>query len=139
MGPRSLDNTSVSIADIVTADKLDAVSAGIVKDNESQSLSSLSEKQSALGTRATSKASPSKKHMHKSADASTANADSDGSSCTGDASARTETSSTSSERFKVRQFLERKTVSELDETDEFKGMGNAYDTGRGAKQAISAA
>ena len=138
MNPRSLDNASVSITDIVTADKLDAVSAGIVKDNESQSLSSLSEKQSALGTRATSKASPSKKYMRKSADASTANADSDGGSSTGDASARTETANTPSERLKVRQFLEREAVSELDETDEFEGVGNAYDTGRGTKRAIVA-
>ena len=138
MNPKSLDNTSASIADIVTADKLDAVSAGIVRDNESQSLSSLSEKQSALGTRATSKASPSKKHMRKSADASTANADSDGGSSAGDASARTETANTSSERLKVRQFLEREAVSELDETDEFEGVGNAYDTGRGTKRAIAA-
>lgn len=138
MNPKSLDNTSASIADIVTADKLDAVSAGIVRDNESQSLSSLSEKQSALGTRATSKASPSKKHMRKSADASTANADSDGGSSAGDASARTETANASSERLKVRQFLEREAVSELDETDEFEGVGNAYDTGRGTKRAIAA-
>ena len=138
MNPKSLDNTSASIADIVTADKLDAVSAGIVRDNESQSLSSLSEKQSALGTRATSKASPSKKHMRKSADASTANADSDGGSSAGDSSARTETVNTSSERLKVRQFLEREAVSELDETDEFEGVGNAYDTGRGTKRAIAA-
>lgn len=137
MDPRSLDNTSASISDIVTADKLDAVSAGIVKDDESQSLSTLSEKQSALGTRTMHKASPSKGRMCKSADASAANANSDGASCTGDASARTETSSTSSERLKVRQFLEREAVSELDETDEFEGVGSAYDTERGARRAIA--
>ena len=127
MDPRSLDNTSASIADIVTADKLDAVSAGIVKDDESQSLSALSEKQSALGTR-----------MRKSADASAVNADSDGASGVGEASSKTETSSTPSERLKVRQFLEREAVSELDETDEFEGVGSAYDTERGAKRAIAA-
>ena len=138
MDPRSLDNVNASIANIVTADKLDAVSAGIVKDDESQSLSALSEKQSALGTRTTHKASSSKGRMRKSTDASTANADSDGASCTGDASARTETSSTSSERLKVRQFLEREAVSELDETDEFEGVGSAYDTERGARRAIAA-
>lgn len=138
MNPRSLDNTSASIADIVTADKLDAVSAGIVKDEESQSLSSLSEKQSALGTRATGKASPFKKHVRKLADASTANADSDGASGAGDASARTETANTSSERLKVRQALERQAISELDDTDEFEGVGNAYDTERSAKRAIAA-
>lgn len=138
MDPRSLDNTSASIADIVTADKLDAVSAGIVKDDESQSLSALSEKQSALGTRATCKAGPSKRCMRKSADASAANADSDGASGVGEASSKTETSSTSSERLKVRQFLEREAVSELDETDEFEGVGSAYDTERGARRAIAA-
>lgn len=138
MDPRSLDNTSASISDIVTADKLDAVSAGIVKDDESQSLSALSEKQSALGTRATSKASPSKKHIRTSADTGTANTDSDGASGAGDASARSQTVNTSSERLKVRQVLERQAISELDDTDEFEGVGNAYDTGRGAKRAIAA-
>ena len=121
MDPRSLDNTSASISDIVTADKLDAVSAGIVKDDESQSLSTLSEKQSALGTRATSKASPSKKHIRTSADTGTANADSDGASGAGDASARSQMANTSSERLKVRQVLERQAISELDDTDEFEG------------------
>lgn len=138
MDPRSLDNTSASIADIVTADKLDAVSAGIVKDDESQRLSALSEKQSALGTRATCKAAPSKRRMRKSADASAVNADSDGASGVGEASSKTETSSTPSERLKVRQFLEREAVSELDETDEFEGVGSTYDTERGAKRAIAA-
>ena len=138
MDPRSLDNTSASIADIVTADKLDAVSAGIVKDDESQSLSALSEVQSALGTRATCKAEPSKRRMRKSADASAANADSDGASGVGEASSKAGTSSTPSERLKVRQFLEREAVSELDETDEFEGAGSAYDTERGARRAIAA-
>lgn len=138
MDPRSLDNTSASIADIVTADKLDAVSAGIVKDDESQSLSTLSEKQSALGTRETRKAGSSKRRMRKSADASAANADSDGASGAGEASSKTETSSTPSERLKVRQFLEREAVSELDETDEFEGVGSAYDAERGARRAIAA-
>lgn len=138
MDPRSLDKQSASIADIVAADKLDAVSAGIVKDDESQSLSALSEKQSALGTRATCKAGPSKRRMRKSADASAPNADSDGASGSGEAFARTETSNTSSERLKVRQFLEREAVSELDETDEFEGVGSAYDTERGARRAIAA-
>lgn len=138
MDPRSLDNTSESIADIVTADKLDAVSAGIVKDDKSQSLSALSEKQSALGTRATRKTSPSKKRMRKSQAAGAANADCDGASGAGDASARTEKASAPSERLKVRQFLEREAVSELDDADEFEGVGSAYDTERGASRAIAA-
>ena len=138
MDPRSLDNTSASIADIVTADKLDAVSAGIVKDDESQSLSALSEEQSALGTRATRKAGSSKRCMRKSADASAANADPGGASGVGEASSKAGTSITPSERLKVRQFLERETVSELDETDEFEGVGSAYDAERGARRAIAA-
>lgn len=138
MDPRSLDNTSASIADIVTADKLDAVSAGIVKDGESQSLSTLSEEQSALGTRATRKAGSSKRRIRKSADANAANADPGGASETGDASARSQTANAPNERLKVRQFLEREAVSELDETDEFEGVGSAYDTERGASRAIAA-
>lgn len=138
MDPRSLDNTSASIADIVTADKLDAVSAGIVKDDESQSLSALSEKESALGKRTTHNASPSKERMRKSQGVGAVNADSDGASGAGDASAGTEKANAPSERLKVRQFLEREAISELDDTDEFEGVGNAYDTGRGAKRAIAA-
>lgn len=137
MDPRSLDNASASIADIVTADKLDAVSAGIVKDDESQSLSSLSEKQSALGTRATSNASPSKERMRKSQGVGAVNADSDGASGAGDASAGTEKANAPSERLKVRQFLEREAISELDDTDEFEGAGSAYDAGQGTKRAIA--
>ena len=138
MVPRSLDKTIASIADIVTADKLDAVSAGIVKDDESQSLSALSEGKSALGMREARKASPSEERMRKPTSASTGSADSESASEALDASARTETAHTPNERLKVRQFLERKAVSELDETDEFEGVGSAYDTARGTKRAIAA-
>lgn len=138
MDPRSLDNTSASIADIVTADKLDAVSAGIVKDDESQSLSALSEKESALGKRTTHNASPSKERMRKSQGVGAVNADSDGASGAGDASAGTEKANAPSERLKVRQFLEREAISELDDTDEFEGAGSAYDAERGAKRTIAA-
>lgn len=137
MDPRSLDNTSASIADIVTADKLDAVSAGIVKDDESQSLSALSEKESALGKRTTHNASPSKERMRKSQGVGAVNADSDGASGAGDASAGTEKANAPSERLKVRQFLEREAISELDDTDEFEGAGSAYDAGQGTKRAIA--
>ena len=139
MDPRSLDNTSASIADIVTADKLDAVSAGIVKDDESQSLSALSEKESALGKRTTHNASPSKERMRKSQGVGAVNADSDGASGAGDASAGTEKANAPSERLKVRQFLEREAISELDDTDEFEGAGSAYDAGQGTKRAIATA
>ena len=117
MDPRSLDKQSASIADIVAADKLDAVSAGIVKDDESQILSALSERRSALGNRATHKASSSMERMRKSAGMGAANVDSESISGAGDASAGTGTANAPSERLKVRQLLEREAVSELDDTD----------------------
>lgn len=138
MDPRSLDKQSASIADIVAADKLDAVSAGIVKDDESQSLSALSERRSALGNRATHKASSSMERMRKSAGVGAANADSESISGAGDASAGTGTANAPSERLKVRQLLEREAVSELDDTDEFEGAGSVYDAGRSVKRAITA-
>ena len=138
MDPRSLDKQSASIADIVAADKLDAVSAGIVKDDESQILSALSERRSALGNRATHKASSSMERMRKSAGMGAANVDSESISGAGDASAGTGTANAPSERLKVRQLLEREAVSELDDTDEFEGAGSAYDAGRNAKRAIAA-
>ena len=138
MDPRSLDKQSASIADIVAADKLDAVSAGIVKDDESQSLSALSERRSALGTRATRMASTSMERMRKSAGATREGSDSGIAPDAGGASAGTGTANAPSERLKVRQLLAREAVSELDETDEFAGTGSAYDAGQGTKRAIAA-
>ncbi|MEG0418831.1 hypothetical protein, partial [Gordonibacter sp.] len=51
MDPRELDKDRSSIADIVTAEKVDAVSSGIVKDDEAQSLSTLASREDALGMR----------------------------------------------------------------------------------------
>lgn len=138
MDPRSLDKQSASIADIVTADKLDAVSAGIVKDDESQSLSALSERRSALGRRTTRMASPSMERMRKSASATGEGSDSGIAPDAGGASAGTGTVNAPSERLKLRQLLEREAVSELDDTDEFEGAGSAYDAGRSAKRTIAA-
>ena len=52
MDASKLDRETESIADVVTRDKVDAVSAGIVKDDRSQMLSVLAEAESAVGGRA---------------------------------------------------------------------------------------
>ena len=52
MDPSKLDKETESMREVVTRDKVDAVSAGIVKDDRSQKLSVLAEAQDALGVRA---------------------------------------------------------------------------------------
>ena len=49
MDARELSKDTSAIADVVGAEKVDAVSAGIVKDDESQKLSVLTERGDALG------------------------------------------------------------------------------------------
>lgn len=51
MDPSKLDKETESMTEVVTRDKVDAVSAGIVKDDRSQKLSVLAEAQDALGVR----------------------------------------------------------------------------------------
>lgn len=136
MDPRDLDSQSGSMADIVTSEKMNAVSAGIVKDEEALRLSVLADKESALGERARKK-SP-RARAHKSAVA--ASTASDGRIAGGeDAGFDSTASEPANERLKVRQVLEREAVSELDDTEEFEGVGSAYDAERAAKRAMSAA
>ena len=52
MDAKELVQDSSAISDIVTARKVDAVSAGIVKDDESQKLSVLTKREDALGVHA---------------------------------------------------------------------------------------
>lgn len=135
MDPRDLDNQSASMADIVTSEKADAVSAGIVRDDETLKLSTLADKESVLGERARKK-SP-RARAHKSALAASAGADG-GNAKGDDARFDVAASEGANERLKVHQVLEREAVSQLDDTDEFEGVGSAYDTGRTAKRTISA-
>ena len=55
MDAKELVQDSSAISDIVTARKVDAVSTGIVKDDESQKLSVLTKREDALGVRASRK------------------------------------------------------------------------------------
>lgn len=138
MDPRILDMQNTSITDIVTADKVDAVNSGIVKDEESQRLSALSEKESAFGSRATHDADHSKNNARQSSVAGRASSDS-GTTLNGDdSSANARMGNKHNDRLKVRQFLNREAVSELDDSEEFEGVGGAYDATQGAKQVTAA-
>lgn len=132
MDPKELDRDESTIAEVVTREKPDAVSAGVVKDDVSQSLSVLADKKSALGERAgCSKATKAKtrKGAQKllAEDAASSQA---GSEATGQLAAEPE----KKDALKVRQMLARKAVSDLDDTDEFEGSQGAYDIGRATKR-----
>ena len=141
MDPRELDKDRSSIAEIVTAEKADAVSSGIVKDDETQSLSTLASREDALGTRSPEKGAKGAARKTKASAAagagskagaepdSTREPPEEAAQATGEANGR----------LKVRQVLERQAVSELDDTDEFEGAQGAYDAGKGAKRGITAA
>ena len=140
MDPRELDKERSSIADIVTAEKVDAVSSGIVKDDEAQSLSTLANREDALGTRRPKKDA---KDTTRKAKASTASAgsksDAEPSSVQAPSEEAAHAADEANGRLKVRQVLERQAVSELDDTDEFEGAQGAYDAGKGVKRGIAAA
>ena len=141
MDPRELDKDRSSIADIVTAEKVDAVSSGIVKDDETQSLSTLAIKEDALGMR--SPKMGSKGNTRKARSSATAGAGSKAGDEQASAQAPSEEAAHAADetngRLKVRQILEQQAVSELDDTDEFEGAQGAYDAGKGAKRGIAAA
>ena len=140
MDPRELDKDRSTIADIVTAEKVDAVSSGIVKDDEAQSLSTLASREDALGARRPKKDA---KGTTRKAKASTASAGSkagaEPSSAQAPSKEAAHVADETNGRLKVRQVLERQAVSELDDTDEFEGAQGAYDAGRGAKRGVTAA
>ncbi|MSA62502.1 hydrolase Nlp/P60 [Eggerthella sp. BIOML-A4] len=141
MDPRELDKDHCSIADIVTADKVDAVSSGIVKDGESQSLSALAGREDALGMRNPKKGA--KGTTRKAKATAFASASSKAGTEPASAQAPSEEAAHAADetngRLKVRRVLERQAVSELDDTDEFEGAQGAYDAGKGAKRGIMAA
>lgn len=134
MRAHELGDQASSIVDVVTKEKENAVSAGIVKDDESQMLSTLTEKASAIGERAgRSKSSKAKGGKPKSVEP--------GKGTPADASAPQEAAeaataeSPAREGLKVRQVAMRQAVSELDDSDELEGTRGAYDAGRTAKRA----
>lgn len=141
MDPRELDKDRSSIADIVTAEKVDAVSSGIVKDDEAQSLSTLASRENALGARCPKKATKGTTRKAKAtAFASTSsNAGAEPASVQAPSKEAAHAAGETNGRLKARQVLERQAVSELDDTDEFEGAQGAYDAGKGAKRGITAA
>ena len=140
MDPRELDKDRSSIAAIVTAEKVDAVSSGIVKDDEAQSLSTLAYREDALGTRRPKKGAKGTTRKAKSSTASAGSkSDAEPSSAQAPSEEAAHAADETNGRLKVRQVLERQAVSELDDTDEFEGAQGAYDAGKGAKRGITAA
>lgn len=137
MDPRELDKDRSSIADIVTAEKVDAVSSGIVKDDEAQSLSTLASREDALGMRRPKEGA--KGNPRKARAAASASAGNKPASAQGPSEGTPHVADETNGRLKVRQVLERQAVSELDDTDEFEGAQGAYDAGKGAKRGIAAA
>ncbi len=140
MDPRELDKDRSSIAAIVTAEKVDAVSSGIVKDDEAQSLSTLAYREDALGTRRPKKGAKGTTRKAKSSTASAGSkSDAEPSSAQAPSEEAAHAADETNGRLKVRQVLERQAVSEFDDTDEFEGAQGAYDAGKGAKRGITAA
>lgn len=137
MDPRELDKDRSTIADIVTAEKVDAVNSGIVKDDEAQSLSTLASREDALGTRRPKEGA--KGNPRKVRAAASASAGNKPASAQGPSEGTPHVADETNGRLKVRQVLERQAVSELDDTDEFEGAQGAYDAGKGAKRGIAAA
>lgn len=141
MDPRELDKDRSSIADIVTTEKVNAVSSGIVKDDETQSLSTLANREDALGMRNPKKGAKGTTRKAKATAFASASskAGAEPSSAQGPSEEAAHASDVTNGRLKVRQVLERQAVSELDDTDEFEGAQGAYDAGKGAKRGIAAA
>ena len=137
MDPRELDKDRSTISDIVTAEKVDAVNSGIVKDDEAQSLSTLASREDALGTRRPKEGA--KGNPRKARAAASASAGNKPASAQGPSEGTPHVADETNGRLKVRQVLERQAVSELDDTDEFEGAQGAYDAGKGAKRGIAAA
>ena len=137
MDPRELDKDRSTIADIVPAEKVDAVNSGIVKDDEAQSLSTLASREDALGTRRPKEGA--KGNPRKARAAASASAGNKPASAQGPSEGTPHVADETNGRLKVRQVLERQAVSELDDTDEFEGAQGAYDAGKGAKRGIAAA
>ena len=136
MDPSKLDKETESMTEVVTRDKVDAVSAGIVKDDRSQKLSVLAETQDALGVRAARKGRKAKRRHQQVADRAS-DTFPESSSAEG-VHTDAESSPEGGKALKTRQVLAARAVSELDDADELEGTQGAYDAGRTAKRISSA-
>lgn len=135
MRAEELDNQTASIADVVTKDKENAVSAGIVKDDQSQMLSTLSEKASVIGERAGRSKASKAKGAKKPSPTSGQDASAETSEAMGAQASEGSVEKPGNEGLKVRQIAMQKAISELDDTDELEGTRGAYDAGRATKRA----
>lgn len=135
MDAKELDKDQSSISDVVTRDKVDAVSSGIVKDDRSQSLSVLSERQSAIGESA-GRTRGSKTKAKRNARATDPKGQEEARPEAPDADAP-EAELDKQKGLKARQVLAQKAIADLDDTDEFEGTQGAYDVGRASKRGAS--
>ncbi len=136
MDARELSKDTSAIADVVGAEKVDAVSAGIVKDDESQKLSVLTEREDALGARTSNRRSKGNRMGHaKQAAAAASHGENRETPEAG--AEEVEAADANDKALSVRQIAMREAVSELDDTDEFEGSQGAYDAGRTTKRAAS--
>lgn len=138
MDPSKLDKETESMTEVVTRDKVDAVSAGIVKDDRSQRLSVLAEAQDALGVRAGHKGHKGKAKRRQQQAGELAAEAARETSPAERVHADAESSPVGGKALKARQVLAARAVSELDDADELEGTQGAYDAGRTAKRISSA-
>ena len=136
MDAKELVQNSSAISDIVTARKVDAVSAGIVKDDESQKLSVLTKREDALGVRASRKRDKANRtaRAKQAMPASSSGAEPKDLESSNEYAEPTDAKD---KALRARQIAMREAVSELDDTDEFEGAQGAYDAGRTTKRAAS--
>ena len=136
MDAKELVQDSSAISDIVTARKVDAVSAGIVKDDESQKLSVLTKREDALGVRTPRKRDKANRtaRAKQAVPASSSGAEPKDLESSNEYAEPTDAKD---KALRARQIAMREAVSELDDTDEFEGTQGAYDAGRTTKRAAS--
>lgn len=137
-----------SIRSIVSEEKATAMNSGAVKDSTSQSLSTLVEMESAAGVRkgaATSKPAIPHKASKPQAPAGTNCPSSKGAQAKAasgegpkEAAATKETAS-KPRKVSIRRLGMAKAVHELDDTEEFEGVGAAYDKAALAKRSYASA
>lgn len=134
MRAQESDHQATSMADFVAKDKENAVTAGIVKDDESQMLSTLTERASAIGERAGRSKGGRAKGAKKPSPTAKAGATEEAARACGPAE-EAQADKPGRDGLKVRQIAMQKAVSELDDTDELEGTRGAYDAGRASKRA----
>ena len=125
MDPSKLDKETESMREVVTRDKVDAVSAGIVKDDRSQKLSVLAEAQDALGVRAGHKGHKGKAKRRQQQAGELAAGAARETSPAERIHADAESSPEGGKALKARQVLAARAVSELDDADELVKLGHA--------------